>query len=101
MNERVRRTPVALAAAALAALPLVNVFTRYTWIWHSALVLAAMCAAGLLTRARPTRAWRPTAAMALSAAAVLAALSPPRPPMTLLREAAGQIRGLAAPVGDR
>src|SRR5205823_3774189 len=34
MNERARRTPQSLGSAALAALPLVNVFARYTWIWQ-------------------------------------------------------------------
>ncbi|MGI5239440.1 transglutaminaseTgpA domain-containing protein [Dactylosporangium sp. CA-139066] len=100
MNERARLTPVAVGSAALAALPLVNVFARYTWLWPSALVLAAMCGAGLLARARRAPAGIPTAAMAGAAALALAALFPTRHPAGLLREAATEIRRFAAPIGD-
>jgi hypothetical protein len=100
MNERVRLTPVALGSAALAALPLVSVFVRYTWIWQSALVLAAMGVTGVVVRRFGTARWTPTVAMALSAALTLAALFPGRDVVALVRAAAAQLRRFAAPIGD-
>ncbi|WP_433043012.1 DUF3488 and transglutaminase-like domain-containing protein [Dactylosporangium sp. CS-033363] len=100
MNQRVRLTPVALGSAGLAAAPLVNVFTRYTWAWQSALVLAAMALAGALVRRWRTPAWAASAAMAAAAVFTLAALFPGRHAAELVGEASAQLHRFAAPVGD-
>ncbi|WP_433202571.1 transglutaminaseTgpA domain-containing protein [Dactylosporangium sp. CS-047395] len=95
-----RLTPVALGSAGLAAAPLVNVFTRYTWAWQSALVLAAMALTGALLRRRRTPAWAPSLAMAAAGLLTLAVLFPGRHPADLIGEASQQLHRFAAPVGD-
>ncbi|MFB9408890.1 transglutaminase TgpA family protein [Dactylosporangium matsuzakiense] len=94
-----RLTPVALGAAALAAVPLVNVVGGYAWAWQSALVLTAMGLAGMLARRLRCPAWLASGAMAAAALAGLAWLSGDRP-----GELAGlgiaDLRRFAAPVDE-
>ncbi|HTJ36063.1 MAG TPA: DUF3488 and transglutaminase-like domain-containing protein [Dactylosporangium sp.] len=102
MNERARLTLIALGASALAALPLLNVFARYTWTAQSALVLALMGTAGVLTRLVRAPAWAPSAAQAASALLALLLLFPggARHLAALLADGVAQARRFAAPVGD-
>ncbi|GAA4262858.1 transglutaminase TgpA family protein [Dactylosporangium darangshiense] len=102
MNERARLTLIALGASALAALPLLNVFARYTWTAQTALVLALMGTAGVLTRLVRAPAWAPSAAMAASALLALLLLFPggARHLAALLADGVAQARRFAAPVGD-
>ncbi|MFI5913241.1 DUF3488 and DUF4129 domain-containing transglutaminase family protein [Dactylosporangium sp. NPDC051541] len=100
MNERVRLTPVALGAAGLAALPLVNLFTGYTWVWESALVLVAMGLAGGFVRRLPAPAWFASAAMAGVALVVVGWMFRGSSPGVLVGEAVAQLRRFAAPVDE-
>ncbi|MET7392082.1 transglutaminaseTgpA domain-containing protein, partial [Dactylosporangium sp. NPDC005572] len=108
-------TLIAAGSAFLAALPLINVFERYTWAVRSFLVLAVMCGVAVLMRSLRAPSWAPTVAMAVSGLFTLTWLFPskqeflgilPSPGTisyfgSLLRTASIEMTEFAAPVGDR
>ncbi|GAA1551212.1 hypothetical protein GCM10009827_084770 [Dactylosporangium maewongense] len=110
-----RLTLVAAVSTLLAALPVGTLFNNATWALHAALVVAAMCATGLLVRSVRAPSWAPTPAMALAGLLVLtwsfrsgheyAGILPSPGTFAhfrdLLRTAAADLARFAPPVTDR
>ncbi|GAA0735068.1 DUF4129 domain-containing protein [Dactylosporangium roseum] len=115
MNQRKHLTLIAAGSAFLAALPLINVFDKYTWAFRSFLVLAVMCGVAVLVRSLRAPSWAPTAAMAVSGLFAMTWLFPsgaefagilPSPGTiahfgSLLKTASVEMSEFATPVGDR
>ncbi|GAA2609231.1 DUF3488 and transglutaminase-like domain-containing protein [Dactylosporangium fulvum] len=115
MNQRKHLTLIAAGSAFLAALPLINVFDKYTWAFRSFLVLAVMCGVAVLVRSLRAPNWAPTLAMAVSGLFALTWLFSsgeeflgilPSPGTiahfgSLLKTASVEMSEFATPVGNR